>query len=130
MANHIAHFEIFANDVERARRFYEQVFAWRFETGGPPDFYHIFTGPPAERALSRGLIAKRRAAAAPGEINGFRCTISVASIRDTVDGIKAAGGTLRSAVIDIPGIGKVVEFSDTEGNIACAMQYEPGSPTR
>ena len=37
MANHIAHFEIFASDVERARRFYEQVFGWRFEVGGPPD---------------------------------------------------------------------------------------------
>ena len=38
MTNHIAHFEIFANDVERARKFYEKVFAWRFEVGGPPDF--------------------------------------------------------------------------------------------
>lgn len=38
MTNHIDHFEIFANDVERARRFYERVFAWRFEIGGPPDF--------------------------------------------------------------------------------------------
>jgi len=27
MANHIAHFEIFASDVERARKFYEQAFA-------------------------------------------------------------------------------------------------------
>ena len=37
MANHIAHFEIFASDVERARKFYEKVFAWRFEVGGPSD---------------------------------------------------------------------------------------------
>ena len=45
MANHISHFEIFASDVERARRFYERVFSWRFESGGPPGFYFIFTGP-------------------------------------------------------------------------------------
>ena len=31
MTNHIAHFEIFASDVERARKFYEKVLAWRFE---------------------------------------------------------------------------------------------------
>jgi len=128
MANHIAHFEIFANDVERARRFYERVFGWRFEIGGPPDFYHIFTGAPVEHGLSRGLIAKRRGVASEGAINSFRCTVSVSSIKETAEAIKTAGGALRSAIIDIPTVGKVVEFSDTEGNIACAMQYEPGLP--
>ncbi len=128
MTNHIAHFEIFAEDVERARAFYERAFGWRFEIGGPPDFYHIFTGSPVEHGLSRGLIAKRRGPAAEGALNGFRCTVSVSSIKETAEAIKAAGGTLRSALTDIPGVGKVVEFSDTEGNIACAMQYEPGLP--
>ena len=130
MANHVAHFEIFASDVERARKFYERVFGWRFEIGGPPEFYHIFTGPPVEHGISRGLIAKRRGPAAEGAINAFRCTISVSSVTETVEAIKSAGGALRSAVIDIPSVGKVVEFSDTEGNIACAMQYEPSSPVR
>jgi predicted enzyme related to lactoylglutathione lyase len=124
MSNHIVHFEIFASDVERARKFYEQAFAWRFEVGGPPDFYHIFTGSPVERGISRGLIAKRRGPAAQGPINAFRCTISVSSIRETVAAIESAGGKLRSAIIEIPGVGKVVEFADTEDNIACAMQYE------
>lgn len=126
MANHIAHFEIFAADVERARKFYERVFAWRFEIGGPPDFYHIFTGPPVEHGISRGLMAKRQGPAAQGAINGFRCTISVSSIKETAAAIESAGGKLRSAMIDIPGVGKVVEFADTEDNIACAMQYESG----
>ena len=127
MANHIAHFEIFATDVERARKFYERVFAWRFEIGGPPDFYHIFTGPPVEHGVSRGLIARRTLGpAAPGNINAFRCTISVESIKETTMAIEAAGGTLRSAIIELPGVGRLAEFADTEGNIACAMQYEPG----
>jgi hypothetical protein len=126
MANHIAHFEIFASDVQRARKFYEQVFGWRFEVGGPPDFYHIITGPPVEHGISRGLVAKRRGPAAQGPINAFRCTISVDSVKGTAAAIEAAGGKLRSAIIDIPGVGRVVEFADTEDNIACAMQYEPG----
>jgi len=128
MANHISHFEIFASDVERARKFYEQVFAWRFEVGGPPDFYHIVTGPhpQVQHAISRGLIAKRRGPAAQGSINSFRVTISVTSVKETAAAIERAGGKLRSAIIDIPNVGKVVEFSDTEDNIACAMQHEPG----
>lgn len=126
MANHIAHFEIFASDVERARKFYEQAFGWRFEVGGPPDFYHIFTGPPVKQGIFRGLIAKRRGPAAPGAINAFRCSISVTSIKDTATAIEAAGGKLRSAIIDIPTVGRLVEFADTEDNIACAIQYEAG----
>jgi uncharacterized protein len=127
MTNHIAHFEIFASDVERACRFYGKVFGWRFDVGGPPDFYHIVTGDPVERGISRGLIAKRSGPAAQGPINGFRCTISVKSIKETAAAIESAGGKLRSAIIGIPNVGKVVEFADTEDNIACAMQYEPSS---
>ena len=126
MANQIVHFEIFASDVERARRFYEQVFNWRFESGGPPDFYHIDIASEVERGLSRGLMAKRRGPAAEGALNAFRVTISVDSIKDIAGAIEAAGGKLRSSIIAIPDVGRVVEFADTEGNIACAMQYEPG----
>ena len=123
--NHIAHFEIFATDVARARAFYERVFAWRFEAGGPPDMFHIVTGPPVAQAVTRGLIAKRTLGpAAPGNINAFRVTIAVDSIADVVAAIELAGGTLRSPVIEIPQVGRLVEFADTEGNVACAMQYE------
>jgi predicted enzyme related to lactoylglutathione lyase len=124
MTNHIAHFEIFASDVERARKFYEKVFGWRFEVAGPPDFYLIDTGAAVEHGISRGMIAKRSGPAAQGPINSFRVTISVDSIADIAAAIEPAGGKLRSAVIDIPAVGKVVEFADTENNIACAMQYE------
>ena len=129
MANHIAHFEILATDVTRARTFYERVFAWRFEPGGPPDMFHIVTGPAHPHGLSRGLIARRTlGAAAPGNINAFRVTISVDSIGETVAAIELAGGKLRSPLIEIPGVGRLVEFSDPEGNIVCAMQYDGSDP--
>src|SRR5262245_53240301 len=55
MANSVAHFEIFASDVERARKFYERVFGWRFEIAGPPDFYLIFTGAETDPGITHGL---------------------------------------------------------------------------
>jgi predicted enzyme related to lactoylglutathione lyase len=128
MANSIVHFEIFASNVERARKFYERAFGWSFEVGGPPDFYHIVTGPQRDPGLTRGLIAKRNSAVVAGGLNGFRCTISVLSITDSVAAIEAAGGKLRSQVVDIPSVGKVVEFADTEDNIACIMEFLPGLP--
>jgi predicted enzyme related to lactoylglutathione lyase len=126
MANSVAHFEIFASDVERARKFYERVFGWRFEVAGPPDFYLIVTGPETDPGITHGLIAKRSGPAAQGSLNSFRCTVSVRSIADTSSAIEAAGGKLRSSVVAIPDVGKVIEFTDTEGNIACAMEYMPG----
>jgi predicted enzyme related to lactoylglutathione lyase len=50
----------------------------------------------------------------------------VRSIAETTAAIEAAGGKLRSPVIEIPDVGKVVEFADTEDNIACAMEYRSG----
>jgi predicted enzyme related to lactoylglutathione lyase len=126
MANSIVHFEIFASDVERAREFYENVFGWTFEAGGPPDFYHIFTGPGTDPGLRQGLIAKRRGPAAAGPLNAFRVTISVTSVADSMSLVEKAGGKLRSPVIDIPQVGKVVEIADTEDNVVCILQYVPG----
>jgi len=37
-------FAIHADNVGRARTFYEKVLGWRFEEWGPPDFYLIKTG--------------------------------------------------------------------------------------
>jgi uncharacterized protein len=126
MANSVVHFEMFASDVERARKFYERVFGWTFEVGGGPDFYLIVTGPDTDPGLRQGLIAKRRGPAVQGPLNAYRCTISVISVVESMSAIEAAGGKLRSAVIDIPYVGKVVEVADTEDNVFCILQYVSG----
>ena len=41
MTANLAAFAIHADDVERAVRFYEAVFGWRFEPWGPPGVYLI-----------------------------------------------------------------------------------------
>jgi uncharacterized protein len=129
MANSVVHFEIFASDVDKARRFYEQAFSWRFEAGGPPDMYHIHVGNEADSGLKLGLMARRtRQVTADMSPNSFRCTISVKSIRDTMAAVEAAGGKLRSPVIEIPHVGKVVEIADTDNNIACIFEFLAGHP--
>jgi predicted enzyme related to lactoylglutathione lyase len=128
MANSVVHFEIFASDVERARKFYERVFGWRFEVGGPPDFYLITTGDDQDPGLTHGLIAKRRAPAAEGSLNAFRVTIAVRSLAESMAAIEAAGGKLRSPATLVPEVGQVAEFADTEGNVVCVMEHVKGHP--
>lgn len=128
MANSVVHFEIFASDVEQTRKFYEQVFGWRFEAGAYPDFYHIQAGAQDDPGLTMGLLAKRGRQAADKEAstNAFRCTISVKSIKDTLAAVQAAGGSLRSSITEIPPVGKVAEITDNDGNVFCVMEYVSG----
>jgi predicted enzyme related to lactoylglutathione lyase len=42
--------------------------------------------------------------------------------------VEAAGGKLRSAVVDIPHVGKIAEVADTEDNVFCLGEYLPSHP--
>ena len=37
----LRHFAINADNVQRAKAFYEKVFGWTFSPWGPPDFYQV-----------------------------------------------------------------------------------------
>lgn len=117
--NQLAHFAIHADDVERARRFYESVFGWTFEAWGPPEFYLIHTragGP-------HGALQKRRTPVSGDGMIGYECTIAVADVRTAVSAIEHAGGVISSPPFEIPTVGTLAMFKDTEGNVACVMQY-------
>ena len=123
MPNNIAHFDIEADDVERARRFYERVFGWRFEAWGPPDFYLIHTGTDREPGVL-GLMHKRREPVTGSGMTGFECTIGVENIDRTIEAIKAAGGKIVMPKSHIPTVGTCIYFHDTEGNFVGAMEEE------
>src|SRR5258705_3966795 len=59
MPNNVKHFSINADDVPRARRFYEKAFGWKFEPWGPPNFYLIKTGTDKEPGLEGALQGRR-----------------------------------------------------------------------
>jgi predicted enzyme related to lactoylglutathione lyase len=121
-------FRDFRDERRAARKFYERAFGWRFEAVGPPDFYLLTTGSATDPGLTQGLLAKRSGPAAQGPLNAFRSTISVRSIKDSMAAVEDGGGKLRSPVVDIPEVGKVIEFTDPEDNVACMLEYLPGHP--
>ena len=57
--NYLARFAINADNVSRARDFYQKVFDWEFEPWGPPNFYLIKTGD-APPGGAGGLLQERR----------------------------------------------------------------------
>ena len=119
----LAHFALAADDVERARRFYEAVFDWQFEAWGPPNFYQI-RGAGVHGAL------QQRAGEAVGQPamvpqGGIECTFAVADLDASCAAIEAAGGRLLDREYEIPSVGRLRRFADPEGNEALVMQYEP-----
>jgi uncharacterized protein len=123
MPNNLASFAIHVNDVQRARRFYEAVFGWRFEPWGPPDFYLIHTGDEISPGI-QGLMHKRRESPASGGPNCFECSISVDDVDAVAEAVVAHGGRITMPKSPIPAVGELIYFEDPEGNTVGAMKYE------
>ncbi len=123
MPNNLASFAIHADNVTRARTFYEAVFGWRFEPWGPPDFYLIHTGNKTEPGV-QGLLQHRAGPRQGTGLNGFECTISVDDLDSIEKAVTANGGKMTLAKFTIPTVGVLIRFDDTEGNDIGAMKYD------
>lgn len=121
MANNLKHFAVHADDVNRARNFYERTFGWQFTAWGPPGFFLIKTG--SEEHDVQGALQGRREIVQGKPMFGFECTLAVESIDDTIAAVEANGGKIVMPKFQIPTVGTLVFFEDTEGNIVGAMQY-------
>ena len=126
MPNAISHFAINADDVPRARRFYESVFGWKFTSWGPPGFFQIDTGGD-DRAPIRGALQQRRELVPGLKMHGFECTIGVSDLAAARLAIEKAGGAIVMDPVTIAGVGTLLFFRDTEGNVAGAMHYDPNA---
>jgi uncharacterized protein len=123
MANNLKHFAINADDLPRARRFYERVFGWKFEPWGPPGFYLIATGTEQEPGVQGALQGRRELV--PGKrMTGFECTIGVDDVDKVAAAVKSNGGRILMEKTTIVGVGDLIFFEDPEGNVAGAMRYD------
>src|SRR6266487_3044083 len=123
MPNHVTNFAINADDVARAKAFYAKTFGWQFTPWGPPDFYVIQTGPDNDRGL-HGTLQTREGIVKGKPMFGFECTIGVDSIDDTIAAVEKNGGKIVMPKFEIPTVGALIYFEDTEGTVVGAMQYD------
>lgn len=122
MPNNIVHFAINADDCLRAKQFYTDVFGWKFEPWGPPEFWLISTSPDG----IRGALQKRREPLSGSGMTGYECTVGVEDVNASVAAIEKAGGRIIYPPFLIEHVGTVAQFEDTEGNRASVMQYLEG----
>jgi len=118
----LRHFAINADNVQRAKAFYEKVFGWTFNPWGPPDFYQV-------RNAGNGLLGalqERRELQHGRRTNAFESSFAVDDIRSTLAAAEANGAKVLMQPFHIEGVGDIGYFEDTEGNICGVAQYLPG----
>jgi hypothetical protein len=122
----VIHFEIHADDPERAVRFYQDVFGWTNQKwAGPIDYWLITTGPEGQPGINGGLMKRHGPGPAEGQpVNAYVCTVDVPSVDEWIGKIVSAGGTIALAKMPVPGVGWLAYAKDTEGNILGIMQED------
>lgn len=123
MPNAIMHFEIPADDVERAKRFYERVFGWKIEQYPMPpgqEYWGVTAKDSDDQGINGGLM-KRQMPDQP-----FTNYVTVESIDVMIPVVHAQGGKVVLPKQEIGGgMGWIAAFMDPENNLIGLHQAGP-----
>jgi uncharacterized protein len=119
----VVHFEIPADDLDRAKNFYGSVFGWQLQTMPMPqggEYTSVVTTPvdpqtqmPTEPgSINGGMVQRDEPASAAPVI-----TVDVEDIDDALREIEANGGSTVTPRTAIQGMGAFAYFKDPEGNV-------------
>jgi predicted enzyme related to lactoylglutathione lyase len=117
----VIHFELFADEPERAAKFYNDVFGWKSDKWGEQDYWLISTGEEGTPGINGGM--GRREANRMQTTN----TIDVPSVDEYVEKITSAGGKVVAPKMPITGVGYLAYCMDTENNLFGIIQNDPNA---
>ena len=117
----VIHFEIHVDDMERAKKFYGEVFGWTFEDwtayAGAP-YFGTVSGKEGERGIEGALMQRIGPKPAVGQsVNAFVCTLGVEDYDATEAKILQMGGKLAMPKTALTGMAWQGYYIDTEGNL-------------
>jgi uncharacterized protein len=119
--NRVVHFEIQADEPERAAQFYRDALGWEMEKIQfmGVDYWMVMTAPKdsTEKGINGGLL--KRPAKRPDEMQGtnaYVCTVQTDNFDDVAEKITKAGGKVAMEKFAMPGMAWQGYFMDTEGN--------------
>jgi len=110
MSHPVMHFEIPANDVERLKEFYTELFGWGMTTGAEMPGYVMVETRTDGQGIDGGIMKKQDAQQKPVNY------VMVESVSQYSDKAKELGGTVVMAKTPIPKMGYFAVCLDPEGN--------------
>ncbi|MEI2776055.1 MAG: VOC family protein [Tetrasphaera sp.] len=125
----VIHFEIQADDLERAKTFYGTVFGWTFpdySAAVDAPYFGVITGSDEEPGINGGLLPRPAENPGPGfGVTAYVCTVGVADYDAADAAILGAGGRVALPKMAIPGMAWQGYYLDTEGNTFGIHQPDP-----
>lgn len=125
------HFEVHVDDMERAKKFYGEVFGWKYDDwssfAGMP-YFGAVTGDDSEPGINGALMQRQSSAPEVGQaLNSFVCTMGVEDYDSTEAKILEFGGKVALPKYALPGMAWQGYYLDTEGNIIGIHQPDPNA---
>ena len=115
----IGYFEIPADDVKRAKKFYSNLFGWTIgptamPTAMPPEveYQDVKCGEPMEGALAMGGMYRRQMPGTPITVYAM-----VEDFDKVVGKVEKLGGKIIMPKTMVEGVGLTAVIQDTEGNV-------------
>jgi predicted enzyme related to lactoylglutathione lyase len=124
----IIHFEIPANDVEKLRKFYQDLFGWKIEKVPNMEYFMVATVPMDKKGnllrsgVNGGLY--KREMPQQQALN----YINVESVEDYSKNVVALGGQVVVPKTEIPGMGWFAVALDPDGNVFGLFEMLPMPP--
>lgn len=117
--NNITHFEIPAKDMKRAQTFYAGLFDWQFQMIEGMNYLMFQTKNAEGRDAGSGGILEKQ-----NEQHLVTNYVNVENIDTTAAKVEELGGKIIVPKTAVPGMGWMVHFLDTEGNLMALWQAD------
>ncbi|MGF1470621.1 MAG: VOC family protein [Rubrobacteraceae bacterium] len=120
----VVHFEVSAEDPQRAGRFYEEVFGWESnQWDGPIDYEYwlVKTGAEEEPGIDGAIVGRGDG---DGSSGAYVCVVGVDSLDESLQKVEQQGGEIVSPKESVAGVGSFAYCRDPEGNVFGLIQDE------
>lgn len=130
MDHTIVHFEIPADNTERAAKFYTDLFGWKFNRWENPsgiEYWLLETvatdaeGRPVRQGVNGGLMPRMYKGQQPVNY------IAVESLDQAVSKAERLGAKVMMGKTPVPGMGWFAQLTDTEGNVFAMWETDPAA---
>ncbi|MEO9363818.1 MAG: VOC family protein [Nitrososphaera sp.] len=119
----IVHFEIPADNIERANKFYGSLFGWKMEKmpGSDPMEYWMFrtTNDKGEQVIGGGIMKRQM------PDHGITNYIGVDSVERYAKKVQELGGKVKVPKTEVPGFGWFAVCTDSENNTFALWEANP-----
>jgi uncharacterized protein len=114
----VVHFEIPADDPQRASGFYQDALGWQISRFGDEPYWLVRAGEDDEPGANGALVTREDLHRSPVVIVG------VEDIDDVLGRVEPRGGTVAQGKLPVPGMGWSAYVQDSEGNMIGLFQQD------